>query len=339
MTTNRSRGWLRRGALGLALLLAGCAGMGAPGAPDAPPGTVLATIPVGAPPTLLAVNPDGRHVYAASNNSLTVIDTATTAALTTLTINPNTTGIAIAPDGRTVYVANLFSIQLTRLDTATNTLLEPLTMFTERLRGGFGFMAPAPDGRTMYIANKDNRSFGIIDLTGGPSSLLKPTVWPVAVAVAPDGRTVYSAGCKQICTPGFVSVFDVATQRFDAEIAVDGNPYRIVLAPDGATAYVANLTGPSVSFVDLAGRAVMRTVRVPVQPTGLAIAPDGATLYVASQTEGVLTVLDTASGGGRGQLRATQARDVAVTPDGRHVYLSAGEQVLVIDPAALAAAQ
>lgn len=328
---------LRHASIAFTLLLTGCAGMGVPGGFEAPPGTVLATIPVGAPPTLLVAHPNGSRVYAASNNSLTVIDTARAAALTTLTINPNTTGVAIAPDGRTVYVANLFSIQLTRLDTATNTLLEPLTMFTERLRGGFGFMAPSPDGRTMYIANKDNRSFGIIDLTGGPSSLLLPTVWPVAVAVSPDGRTVYSAGCKQICTPGFVNVFDVTTQRFGAEIAVDGNPYRIVLEPDGATAYVANLTGPSVSFVDLGSNAVIRTVRVPVQPTGLAIAPDGRTLYVASQTEGVLTALDTASGEVRGAMRASQARDVAVTPDGRRVYLSAGEQVLVIDAAALVA--
>lgn len=323
---------------GLAALLAGCAGMGAPGAPDAPPGTVLATVPVGAPPTLLAVSPDGRHVYAASNNSLTIIDTASGAAAQRLTINPNTTGIAVAPDGRTVYVANLFSIQLTRLDTATNTLLQPLTMFTERLRGGFGFMAPSPDGRTMYIANRDNRSLGVIDLSGGRNNLLRPTVAPVALAVSADGRTVYSAGCKRICTPGFLNLYDVATQRFGAEIAVDGNPYRIVLAPNGATAYVASLTGPSVSFVDLATRAVTRTVRVPVQPTGLAIAPDGATLYVASQTEGVLTALDAASGAVRGQLRASQARDVAVTPDGRRVVLSAGEQVLVIDAAALVGA-
>jgi len=326
-------------ALPLLLLVAGCGSLAGPAVPPPPPGTVLATIPVGAPPTLLAMAPDGRHLYAASNGSLSVIDTASNSVVTRLSINANTTGIAVSPDGAQVYVANLFSITLTVLDTATNTLATPITMFIQRQRGGFGFMAVAPDGRTLYIANRDNQAFGIIPLQNTPlqgsGSLLRPTVWPAALAISPDGRTVVTAGCKQICTPGFVNLFDTATQRFGAEIAVGGNPFRIVLSPDGSIAYVANLTGPSISVVDLAARRVTQTFRVPVQPTGLAIAPDGNTLYVASQTQGLLTALDAASGATRGQLAARLARDVAVSPDGRRVYVSTASAVIAVDARAL----
>ena len=36
-----------------------------------------------------------------------------------------------------------------------------------------------------------------------------------------------------------------------------------------------------------------------------------------------------------GQLPVYQARDVAVSPDGRHVYVSSAEQVLVLDASQL----
>ena len=314
----------------LPLLLAGCAGFG-PSAPQAPASAVVARLGVGAAPTLLAVSPDGRRVYAASNGSISIIDGAANTVLKTIKNDPNSTGVAVAPNGAHAYVTKLFSIDLTVIDAASEALAPSVTMFLQRMRGGFGRLVVAPDNRTIYVANSANQAFGIIDLGGGPGSLLKPTVWPVDVAISPDGRTVYGAGCKQICTPGFVQVFDVPTQRFTDEIQVDGNPYRIVLSPNGASAYVANLTGPSVSYVDLASRRVTATVAVPPQPTGMGISPDGTTLYVASQTAGTLSVLDVATAAVRVQLPVFQARDVAVSPDGRHVYVSSGDDVLVVD--------
>jgi len=327
---------MRYAAIVVLLCLAGCAGRVVPGPAvrPPPPGKVLASVPVGSPPTLLAMAPDGRHLYAASNGALSVIDTATNSEQVRLSINPNSTAVAVAPDGSKVYVASLFSIRLTVLDTATNTLGAPVTMFSQRQRGGFGFMAIAPDGRTIYIANTANRGLGIIRLDG-TGSMLRPTVFPVDVALSSDGRTLYTAGCKRICTPGFVNLYDTVARRFGDEIAVDGNPLRIVLSPDGTRAYVANRSGPTISVVDLAARLTIETIRVPAQPTGLAIAPDGGTLYVASQTEGQLTALDVASGTARGRLAAPQARDVAVSPDGQRVYVSTPSAVLVVDARAL----
>ncbi|MDX2169533.1 MAG: hypothetical protein SF182_20865 [Deltaproteobacteria bacterium] len=321
----------------VALLLGGCTGMAGNTTSTLPPSAIVATIPASNPPVLLAVEPNGQHVYAAGDGVLTIIDAASNTVVSNVPVNPQSTGIAAAPNGQRVYVASLFSIMLNQLDTGTNTLQSPITMFLERLRGGFGFMAVAPDNQTIYIANRANQRFGILDLNGGPGSLLTPTVWPVDMKVTPDGKTVVSVGCKQICTPGFIQLFDATTQLFTQEIKVDGNPYRVVLSPDGSRAYVANLTGPSLSFVDLTSRQVTNTVAVPSQPTGLAISPDGATLYVASQTSGAFSVVDVASATLRGQLSVPQARDVAVTPDGRRVYVSSGNQVLAIDAQALAA--
>lgn len=317
----------------LLLLLLGLTGCGAlaPSAPQAPASAVVATLPAGAAPTLLAVSPDGRRVYAASNGSITVIDAASNAVVKTLKDDPNSTGIAVSPDGAHAYVTHLFSIDLTVIDTATDAIGPPVVMFLSRLRGGFGRLVVAPDNRTVYLANKANEAFVIVDLGGGPGNMLKPTVWPVDVAISRDGRTVYGAGCKQICTPGFVQLYDVPSQIFTDEIQVGGSPYKIVLSPDGAAAYVANLAGPNVSFVDLASRRATTSVAVPPQPTGMGISPDGRTLYVASQTAGVLSVVDVPSASVRAQLPVYQARDVAVSPDGRHVYVSSADKILVLD--------
>jgi YVTN family beta-propeller protein len=212
-------------------LAAGCAGMGGQTPPSA--AAAVATIPVGAPPTLLAVAPDGQRVYAASNGSLTVIDTTANAAVATVPINPNSTGIAVAPDGSRVYVTSLFSIQLTVLDTASNTLAAPVELFLQRLRGGFSWLALSPDGATAYIANPTNRALAIVSLPSGQGNILMPTVSPSDVAIAPGGGAVYLAGCQPICTPGFVERLDTANERFTQQIEIGGNPYRIKVAPKG----------------------------------------------------------------------------------------------------------
>ena len=319
----------------LALVATGCGGLGPAAPPAVQSAAVLATIPVGAPPTLLAVAPDGRHVYAASNGSLAVLDTATRAVVTTLPVNPNSTGVAVSPDGARVYVAALFSIQLTVLDTASNTLGPPVQLFLQRLRGGFSWMALSPDGATAYIPNEANSALAIVALPSGQGSLVMPDVRPIDVASAPDGRTVYVVGCKAICTPGFVQYFDTATQRFTAELAVGGNPYRVKVSPDGTRAYTANLSGPSVSVIDLAAHSVAATVPVPVQPTGLAVSPDGRTVWVASQTGGALTAIDAATNQVRGSVPIALARDVVTTPDGRQVYVSSERAVVVVAAAAV----
>src|SRR5215471_14538555 len=91
--------WLS--ATGIALLAIHCATIGnAPGeGSPLPPVALVATIPVGRAPTLLAVAPDGARVYAASDRVLNVIETAGNTVIATLTIDPTPTGIAVTPNG------------------------------------------------------------------------------------------------------------------------------------------------------------------------------------------------------------------------------------------------
>ena len=309
----------------------GCA-MGPGSGPSvAPSAAVVATIPVGRPPALLALAPDGRHVYAASNGLLTVIDATTNAVVASVKTDVNPTGIVVSPDGSRVYVADLFSNNLTTLDTSTNALTKPVYLFVQRFRGGFGWLALSPNGSSAYIANEINNTLVAVSLPSGQGDYVMPDVRPVDVALAPDGHTLYIAGCKPVCVPGFIELYDTATQRLGAEIEVGGSPYRVAVAPNGARAYTTNFEAPSVSVIDTAARRVVATVPVAVQPTGLAVSADSSTVWVASQTGSALTAIDAATNQVRARAGIPGARDVAVALDGRKVFVSGGGTVYVVD--------
>src|SRR5262249_36407728 len=97
-------------AIAAASVLAGAVGclLGSAAPTSGPPpsghalgaGAVVATIPAGRPPTLLAVSPDGSRVVAQSSGQLSIIRTDTNAIAATVPTSPNPTGVAVTPDGR-----------------------------------------------------------------------------------------------------------------------------------------------------------------------------------------------------------------------------------------------
>ena len=78
---------------------------------------------------------------------------------------------------------------------------------------------------------------------------------------------------------------------------------------------------------------------MPVQPTGLTVSADSRTVWVASLTSGALTAIDATTNQVRGSVPIVLARDVAVTPDGRRVYVSSDDDVAVVDATAVGGAR
>src|SRR5215471_6855192 len=99
--------------------LVGCSAMGGGSSPHPlPPGLVLATIPVGTPPTLLAITPDGSRVVAQSSGQLSIINASTNTVAGTAKIPPYPTGIAVTPDGQRALMDTVSSARLTVADLA-----------------------------------------------------------------------------------------------------------------------------------------------------------------------------------------------------------------------------
>src|SRR5262245_3620536 len=83
-----------------------------------PSGAVVASVPIGRGPTLLAISPDGSSVYAAAMGTLFAIRTDTNAIAAKASIDAYATGIGVTPDGKRVLVIGARSSSLAALSTA-----------------------------------------------------------------------------------------------------------------------------------------------------------------------------------------------------------------------------
>ena len=321
-------------AAALAAGLAGCMAAGghvSSGHPLAP-AAVLATIPVGVPPTLLAISPDGARVFAASSGQLAIIDAATNTIAANVPISPYTTGVAATPDGARVLINSLTSARLAVVEAASGTRLPPIGLIVDIPPGGFGRIAVSPDGRRAYVTNQAKEYLALTDLTAATTNETMLDLRPSDVTLGKDGRTLYVTGCKEFCTTGTVELIDTTSLATLRSFDVGPGPYRFALSPDETRAYATDLGGPSLSVVDVASGATIATVPFGVEPTGLAVSPDGTRVYVANQRQQTLTIVDAAANTVAATVSIpSQPREIVLSPDGRRAYLSIRNAVLVLD--------
>ena len=114
---------------------------------------------------------------------------------------------------------------------------------------------------------------------------------PVAIALAPDGRTAFvvNSGSDSV-TP-----IDVARRTALSPIPVGSEPDAIALTPDGRTAFVVNRGSDSVTPIDVARRVALSPIRVGSEPGAIALAPGGGTAYVLDWGGAAVTPIDTAT--------------------------------------------
>jgi YVTN family beta-propeller protein len=162
--------------------------------------------------------------------------------------------------------------------------------------------------------------------------------WPQDVAVTPDGATAY------VSLWGELAVVDTSSRAIVDLILLGGEdpPTRIVMAPSGAFAYLFGEYAAPVLVLDAGKRAITGSIDIPATYDGvLAImfAPDSRSAYVVAnrydgQEGATLYRVDTASQDVTVlQQLDDYARDGALSPDGRIVYVATNSSVAVIDVA------
>jgi DNA-binding beta-propeller fold protein YncE len=255
--------------------------------------------------------------------------------------------VAVSADGKSVYVAARTDHALVRFNRAADGTLTPAGCIEDigatagcgsqaaGLGGAFG-VAVSPDGKSVYVAAQNDMTVvrfnraadgaltpaGCIEDTGltacGAGNQAAGLQGAFAVTVSPDGKSVYVA-----------SFSDDAVVRFnraaDGALTAAGCIENIGLTGCGAGNQTAGLNGPM----------------------GLTVSPDNKSVYVASQqsqavvrfnraADGALTpagcfehTQSSACGAGNQTPAMNGADSVAVSPDGRSVYVAAGEGSIV----------
>ena len=202
-----------------------------------------------------------------------------------------------------------------------------------------------PAGRTVYVADKGSRDVYQFNVREGgalePSETLELHGPPVGLTVAPDGQRVY------VTVGGFikwVNVTDDGGLDGDTLDAI-GRPVvftDVALTPDGRRLYASTYhdgilgfaVAPDGSLTELDPPATATGAKI----TALAISSDGGSMYAAAkggyigdhrllqytiEEDGALTAKDPAS-----QPLGGRPYDLAITPDGRSLYVAAGDLAL-----------
>jgi len=232
--------------------------------------------------------------------------------------------------------------------------------YVDGLNGAVG-VAVSPDGRHIYVAGHDDDAVVAFERQLGCSWLEHVATYtdtlPIngldgarALAFSPDGSLLYVASDVDDA----VAIFDrnagagALTFRqavFDGDGSVDGldGAYSVAASPDGLNFYVTGYTDDAVAVFRWTGGALGYEGVVKDSDPGVdgldgassvAVSPDGSYVYVAGRLDdavaifwrnpssGMLTYLGMMQDGVGGVDGLDGARALAVSPDGRQIYVA-----------------
>ena len=320
-----------RGAVALALvglsacgMASGRSGLVSSGASVNP--AVLATIPIGGYGGDVAVSADGARTYVPLRTGKVVaIDTASRQVVATIATNGQPYAMALTPDGARGYATDMTAQYVLALDTTNNRVIQSIPVGIIARPILTPAVAVSRDGTRAYVTAatvNDDRLFVIDTATNTIVGDQVLPIHPAGVAVSPDGRQVYVAGCKLACIDGTFLVVDAASTSVVSQTPLPAAPDGVVLAPDGSRAYMPNGLDATVGVIDLATKTVTR-IAVDAQPIGIAVDPRGSFVYVTSFAMASVSVIDTRSAAVVRKIAVNQGpRAIAVSPDGRFGYVT-----------------
>jgi len=213
------------------------------------------------------------------------------------------------------YVANYSSGNVSVINTATNTLVDTISIGPDILG-----IAITPNGQYAYVISQINFNASVINIaTNTVVDTISVGASPFDIAITPNGLYAYvvNAGSNN------VSVIDTSTNTVVDTISVGANPYAIAITPNGLYAYVANYKSNNVSVIDTSTNTVVNTISVGTSPLNVGITPNGLYAYVVNEGSNNVSVIDTSTNTVVNTISVgTSPVGIAITPNGLYAYVS-----------------
>ena len=260
----------------------------------------------------------GRSVSISTGGSIESI-AAVIAQVVTAGSQPNAT--AINPAGTFVYTVDSVDSILTRISTATNTVVNSVTVSPIAGSSPLSIVI-SPDGSKVYVADANLNMLHVYDAT-----TLAEIAPPAATGAAPrsmafssDGRQLYVANHNS----NTISVHDPNTLATTQVIATPGSPISVIYNAANSTIYAALDSSNTLFGFDILNNKALAPVALAAIPTSIGPCPCGTKLFVAAPQSGVLqgvsligapiTNIPIANG--------NQINALAITPNGAYAYMT-----------------
>jgi PQQ-dependent catabolism-associated beta-propeller protein len=133
-----------------------------------------------------------------------------------------------------------------------------------------------------------------------------------------------------------IAIIDVATLKVVDRIRGIPDPETFDMDAAGTHLYISNEDNSELTVLDLATKKVVRRFPVGLEPEGVLLNRDGTVAYVAAEDSNLVHAINLATGKRSDIPTGTRPRRLALTPDGKQLWVSTelAAQVDVIDTAA-----
>ena len=279
---------------------------------DVASGRALATLPTGQGPHEVVMSKDGRVAvvtdYGAQTGgkTLTVIDVPGLRVTRTIDLGQYTRphGIVFLPGDSLVAVTSETTGNVVIVSVAAGAVRRAIPT----KHNGSHMVAVVADGSLMYTGDIGSNTVSELNArTGEYVRSFDVPAQPEAVNVTPDGAEVWVGSNAT----GRVSVVDPKTGTVTTAAEGLGWPYRILFSPDRRFAFLPDLRGETLRFLDRASRAELGRLTFPGGgPQGITVTPDGRYLFQSLSREGRVAIIDVSKREVVGHLSAGE------TPDG-----------------------